>query len=250
MKRNTEQFFLIACITFFVASLGAFTGYEQASKKGHDNFENLSRLHENVVEDRANLRTNYINTIDKLKDQLVIIQNALIDYNAAGLDINTVNLMSDTIENYSIRPNLMRAFATVESNNNPKAYNKISNARGLYQITPICHKDVTERIAPYLDGNLNDLFDPIYNTEIATAYIYWLSCSFRRLDYVIIAYHWGYGNAIKWDGKTRSLPNSVADYYQRVSNLYIKYEFEEEQRKAGKKTAKTNVIAEPAYFNY
>jgi hypothetical protein len=35
----------------------------------------------------------------------------------------------------------MQALATIESSNNPNAYNKKTKATGLYQITPICLKD-------------------------------------------------------------------------------------------------------------
>ena len=58
----------------------------------------------------------------------------------------------------------------IESSNNPMAYNKVSQARGLYQITPICLKEYNqwhrgENIA------LNALYSPIVARRVAKWYI-------------------------------------------------------------------------------
>ena len=58
----------------------------------------------------------------------------------------------------------------IESSNNPMAYNKVSQARGLYQITPICLKEYNqwhkgENIA------LNALYSPVVARKVAKWYI-------------------------------------------------------------------------------
>jgi len=58
----------------------------------------------------------------------------------------------------------LRTIIKIESNNNPLAYNKHTNATGLYQITPICLKDYNL----YSSGDkylINDMFN-IYKAKI------------------------------------------------------------------------------------
>lgn len=63
----------------------------------------------------------------------------------------------------------MKHIMKIESNGNPKAHNKTANARGLYQITPICLKEYnnfhTKKYSP------NDLWKAEVNSEIATWYL-------------------------------------------------------------------------------
>jgi len=65
---------------------------------------------------------------------------------------------------------LLAAIATVESNNDPNAYNKKENAAGLYQIRPIYLKDVN-RILGVQRYKLFDRFDPQKSREIAYVYL-------------------------------------------------------------------------------
>jgi len=54
---------------------------------------------------------------------------------------------------------LLRAIATVESGNNPNAFNASENAAGLYQIRPIYLKDVN-RIVGHDEFTLADRYEP------------------------------------------------------------------------------------------
>jgi len=74
----------------------------------------------------------------------------------------------------------MQIIKKIESSGNPKAFNKITQARGLYQITPIVVEDYMiygyAKNAYCLDyqikiKNLDDLFNPIINYQIAYWYL-------------------------------------------------------------------------------
>lgn len=56
----------------------------------------------------------------------------------------------------------------IESSGNPKAFNKYTKARGLYQITPICLKDYNQQNKK--SHKEEDLFIPEINTIIAEWY--------------------------------------------------------------------------------
>ena len=66
--------------------------------------------------------------------------------------------------------NLLKAIATVESNNDPNAYNADENAAGLYQIRPILLKDCN-RILRKPRFKLADRFDPVKSGYIASIYL-------------------------------------------------------------------------------
>ena len=58
--------------------------------------------------------------------------------------------------------------AWLESRGNPMAYNKVSRARGLFQITPICLFDYNKENRTHY--TLENLFDPTINRRIAEWY--------------------------------------------------------------------------------
>lgn len=132
----------------------------------------------------------------------------------------------------------MEAIKQIESGGNPKAYNKRSGARGLYQITPIC-------LAHYNDENLrnfsmDDMFDPEKNERVATWYFAWLER--QDLDDVeqIIAYNWGIGNLKKYkrdsekpqecvpylepDGSVSSVCPKVVELPKETQDYLTKYQ--------------------------
>lgn len=130
----------------------------------------------------------------------------------------------------------MDALAQIESSNNPKAYNKKSQARGLYQITPIVLKhynyvNMTEKDY-YVEYDLNL---PEINTKIANWYLNWLFKYIQRNyhkgiynpDYerawedILIAYNWGPNNWRKWsnsEGKIK-LPKETQAYLRRYQEI-------------------------------
>ena len=63
----------------------------------------------------------------------------------------------------------MNKIAWLESRGNPMAYNKVSQARGLFQITPICLVDYNKCNGS--NFSLDDLFSPTINKMIAVWYL-------------------------------------------------------------------------------
>jgi len=64
----------------------------------------------------------------------------------------------------------LSVISTIESSNNPYAYNPKTEARGLFQITPICLRE-WNNFHPNEQYSLDDLFDPQINTKIAKWYL-------------------------------------------------------------------------------
>ncbi len=64
---------------------------------------------------------------------------------------------------------LWKAICTVESSNNPYAYNSKENAAGIAQITPICVVDCN-RIIGYEKWTLADRYDPKASHEMFKLY--------------------------------------------------------------------------------
>jgi soluble lytic murein transglycosylase-like protein len=62
------------------------------------------------------------------------------------------------------------SIANIESSNNPNAYNKRTQARGLYQITPICLADYNNFHRNKRISN-DDLFKPLMARNVAEWYI-------------------------------------------------------------------------------
>lgn len=65
----------------------------------------------------------------------------------------------------------MSIIKQIESSGNPKAYNKYSKARGLYQITPICLKE-WNNYHPTEQYKVEDLFVASVNERIANWYLH------------------------------------------------------------------------------
>ncbi len=106
----------------------------------------------------------------------------------------------------------MKILAEIESSNNPKAHNKKSGARGLYQITPLVlkqynesnpmhdyHLDIKNPIV-FMDHQLkpDELFDESINYFVAYFYLDWLSQRCDTVDEILIAWNWGIAHLRNW----------------------------------------------------
>lgn len=112
----------------------------------------------------------------------------------------------------------MGAISTIESSNNPKAYNKHSGAMGTYQITKICLDDYNLYNAPTIARNA--LYSPEINFKVAQWYmnkrIPQLLRHYKHEDTIenrIIAYNAG----ISYVGKP--LPDETIKYIQKYKEL-------------------------------
>lgn len=105
----------------------------------------------------------------------------------------------------------------IESNGNPKAYNKRTKATGLYQITPICLKHYN---SVHRDKfTMEQLFDPKSNRTVASWYLSWLQSKFKTDTEVLVAYNYGYSNAKKWNGNLHTLPIETYTYITKYYYL-------------------------------
>lgn len=114
----------------------------------------------------------------------------------------------------------LSAIATIESSNNPEAYNKRSEARGLYQITPICLADYNKYHTAKI--HLNQLFKAKYNTMVAEWYmnkrIPQLLRHYKIADTVnhrLIAYNAG----ISYLLKNKTIPTETSNYIKKYNRL-------------------------------
>lgn len=122
----------------------------------------------------------------------------------------------------------MNIIAEIESSGNTFAYNETSEARGLYQITPICLKEYNnyhknEMFKPC------DMFDPSRSFIVANWYInkripqmlryYNIEDTIRNR---LIAYHDGIGNLQKYLKGERKLGKEMQNYLQKYNNLFDK----------------------------
>jgi len=124
--------------------------------------------------------------------------------------------------------------AKIESNGNPLAYNKKSEARGLCQITPICLEDFENFAKHYTPINyVNEwqLYDPWINLTIANWYINeripdlirnLYAGAENNIDNRLICYNWGIGKWRKWwkaGHSFKALPRETRNYIKRYHSL-------------------------------
>jgi hypothetical protein len=110
--------------------------------------------------------------------------------------------------------------AAIESSNNPLAYNHRSQARGLYQITPICLKEYCQ-FNNILVYDADYLFNPAFNTKVAEWYLtkripqmlkaYGLSVT---LENILWAYNAGIGKV-----KKNIMPKETKLYIAKYKKL-------------------------------
>ena len=115
----------------------------------------------------------------------------------------------------------MAIISTIESNNNPKAYNKHSGAIGLCQITPCVLQDYNKAHAGNLHIDIPDLWDRDINYAVAYWYMNEKIPQLLRhyhindtIDHRIAAYNEGIGNVVK--GR---LPKETRDYIAKYHKL-------------------------------
>lgn len=114
----------------------------------------------------------------------------------------------------------MDAIAMIESSNNPDAWNKSDDSRGLFQITPICLKE-WNNFHPNDQHTLDDLWYPQVNGKIADWYISKRIPQMLRhyklpvtTENVLVSYNCGISCVIK--GRR---PPITASYIQKYARL-------------------------------
>ena len=109
----------------------------------------------------------------------------------------------------------------IESTGDPDAFNEKSQARGLYQITPIVLKE-WNNFFPKKQYKEEDLFKPEINKEIASWYVNdripQMLTHFKKpvdLKNVLISYNAG----IDYVVSNRTLPKETQDYLKKYDDL-------------------------------
>jgi hypothetical protein len=116
----------------------------------------------------------------------------------------------------------LNIIAKIESSNNPLAYNKSSQARGMYQITPICLKDYNRQNGTTLP--VNALFKPVVARTVAEWVVvkripqllrnYHLQVTETN---ILMAYNWGVGNLVKKGAQ--NAPLETKNYVLKYNRL-------------------------------
>ena len=120
---------------------------------------------------------------------------------------------------------LMEALIEVESSHNPRAFNPISNARGLTQITPIAWNDLTAHF-PDRYGKLNyerAMFKPDIARQAGYDYLNIIRSYLRNskmpqtLDNILAAYNFGIGNLKKFG--LEGIPAETKNFITKIKTL-------------------------------
>ena len=119
----------------------------------------------------------------------------------------------------------MNIIATIESNGNPYAYNPISQARGTYQITPICLNEYNDK---HRDSIIieEQLFNPVYNGVVAFWYMNQRIPQMLKyyalqdtIDARLACYNAGIVVYLKYKQGKRKLPNETINYINKYHKL-------------------------------
>lgn len=105
----------------------------------------------------------------------------------------------------------LELISQLESSNNPKAFNKKTQAYGIFQITPVCLKHYNQ-LHPAAQLKTDQLFSAKQNKKVARWYFKWLSKQLREEKRILVAWNWGLKHARHWDGNIRTLPNETQKF--------------------------------------
>ncbi len=145
-----------------------------------------------------------------------IIVLAILIFVALSCTVQTPARASEDFVNMDI-------IKQIESSGNPYAYNLISHAKGLYQITPICLQEYND----WLEGTgrtpikEKELFDPQINEMVADWYInFWIPHALAdyhkpyTIENTLIAYNAGIRAVVKG-----YCPKETRQYVKRYKQL-------------------------------
>ena len=145
----------------------------------------------------------------------------MIRFIRTSLAVFTIVFLTNTLafcaEEVSIN---LATISTIESSNNDEAYNEYSQARGRYQITPICLADYNQYHKDKI--HLNQLYIREYNERVASWYfnkrIPQLLKHYKLTDTVehrLIAYNAGISYLIKH----KTIPTETKNYIVKYNRL-------------------------------
>lgn len=117
----------------------------------------------------------------------------------------------------------MNKIYSIESSNNPNAYNHNSGARGLGQVTSVGLADYNQ-LNPKAPYKQEQLFDPVVNSQVSNwtmnQRIPQMLNAYSIPDTVenrLIAYNWGIGNLRKMTQGQAQLPLETSNYIKKYA---------------------------------
>jgi len=130
--------------------------------------------------------------------------------------INYDRLYNDVGSKYGVDPLILKAVASVESNENPNAYNKNDPSIGIMQI--LCHDDGNGSCSNRLNvmgwppEKKEDLFDVEYNINIGGQILAWNIKQYGRNK--------GIATYNRWASRTENEPFGNQGYVDKVLDKY------------------------------
>jgi soluble lytic murein transglycosylase len=122
---------------------------------------------------------------------------------------------------HGIDPYLIAGLIRQETVFDPKARSR-ANALGLMQLLPYVGQDVARKTG---NGQItsNDLFNPVLNIQLGTAYVKELMGKFDRLEYVTAAYNGGETRVRRW--LRENPPSEIEEWVESIplseTRLYV-----------------------------
>jgi soluble lytic murein transglycosylase-like protein len=155
--------------------------------------------------------------IKQLTERLQILE-IIEDYQTQLMPDEAVQVAHHVYEcsrKYGFDPKIILAMIQVESSFGPKALSHMG-ARGLMQVKPSTAKAVVRSLGwEWTDEDA--LYEPVYNVQLGTEYLFYLVLRFRSVEKAIIAYNQGETSVRGMMTNGHKLPQM---YLQRVLREY------------------------------
>ncbi len=155
--------------------------------------------------------------IERLEERLQVLE-IIEDYQTHLTPNETVqvaNHVFDCSRKYGFDPMIILAMIQVESSFGPKAHSH-KGARGLMQLKPSTARAVVRNLGwEWTDADA--LYEPVYNVQLGTEYLFYLVLRFQSVEKAIIAYNQGETSVRGMMTNGHKLPQQ---YLQRVLREY------------------------------
>ncbi len=185
--------------------MAAFAGSVQDAAVEEAVIPQAELLHrQNVARENLDEKALMVNIINELDHRL-----------RGGQRARVAATLVDEARKYDFDPLFLVAVIITESSFGPEEVSYMG-ARGLMQIKPSVAKAVAKRRGVAW-RHADQLFDPIYNVQLGTHYLFELVADFQSVKRAIIAYNYG-ETALR--GRIRAGEKLPTSYFRRVEKHY------------------------------
>ena len=117
---------------------------------------------------------------------------------------------------------LLNSVATIESSNNPNAYNERTGATGKYQITEICLKEFNEKSHYIARFTMNNMYNEELSRTVALWYLKRLKDHYKApsIEAILAGYNRGPTYMRKHDWNIKMSPEETRNYVIKVMAIY------------------------------